>query len=116
MCTVPSKNQEDESNHLAEEHGLIRTTAYVRCNSEKQRSANARRVAKHRQQKKEKGIAQVDLPVSVAEEIKAAGSFDVWMKQFQRLPAEKIRKINLAIQIAKKVSRLHPWLRWILDL
>jgi len=117
MSTVPSENTEDEIKHLAEEHGLIKTTAYVRCDSEKQQSANARRVAKHRQQKKEKGIVQVELPISVAEEIKAAGSFDAWRKQFQpRLSEGQIRKINLAINIAAKVSRLHPWLRWILGL
>lgn len=116
MSTVSTEKPEAENNHLAEEHGLIKTTAYIRSRTAKQRSAGADRVARHRQQKKEKGIIQVDLPISVAEEIKAAGSFDAWMKQFQRLSSEKIRKINLAIQVANKVSRLHPWLRWILNL
>ena len=116
MSTVSSENPENENMHLAEEHGLIKTTAYIRSSTAKQRSAGAERVARHRQQKKVKGIIQVDLPISVAEEIKVAGSFDAWMKQFQRLSSEKIRKINLAIQVANKVSRLHPWLRWILNL
>ena len=116
MSTIPSKKPEDEIKHLAEEHGLIKTTAYIRSNVAKQRSAGAERVARHRQQKKEKGIVQVDLPVSVAEEIEAAGSFDAWIKQFQRLPSEKISKINQAIEIAKKVSKIHPWLRWMLGL
>jgi len=116
MSSVISGTPEDENNHLAEEHGLIKTTAYIRSSTAKQRSTGAERVARHRQQKKEKGIVQVDLPVSVAEEIKAAGSFDAWMKRFQTLPDEKIRKIRLAIKIATKVEKLHPWLRWILDL
>lgn len=83
MNTVPLENTEDENKHLAEEHSLVKTMAYIRRNSEKQRSANARRVAKHRQRKKGDGIVQVDLPISVALEIKAAGSYDAWIKKFQ---------------------------------
>jgi len=83
MSTVPPENTEDENKHLAEEHGLIPTTAYVRCTSEKQRSANAKRVAKHRQHKKEQGIVQIEVPIAIAEAIKAAGSFDAWISTFQ---------------------------------
>lgn len=116
MNDVPSVNPEVENNHLAETHGLIKTIAYIRCNSAKQRSPGAERVAKHRQQKKANGIVQIGIPFAVAEEIKAAGSFEVWVKQYQRLPSKKIDEINRAIRIAQKVSALHPWLRRILGL
>ncbi|MDP1633284.1 MAG: hypothetical protein Q8K61_04985 [Gallionella sp.] len=116
MSNVPSANPENENNHLAEEHGLIKTTADVHNNSAKQRSAGAERVAKHRQQKKDKGMVQFDLPFSAVEEIKAAGSFDAWLNQFQRITPEKITIINQKIRIANKVSKLPRWLRWILHL
>lgn len=116
MNTVPSENTTDENNHLAEEHGLTKTTAYVRSNTAKRRSTGAKRVAKHRQLKKERGIVQVDLPISVAEEIRAAGSFDAWMNQYMRIPVKRRIEICQELDTAAKVKKLHPWLRWILNL
>lgn len=117
MTVKPSKNQEDEIAHLAEEHGLAKTTAFIRSNSSKQRSASAARVAKHRQQKKEQGLVPIDVPVSVAQEIKAEGSFEVWVKKkYEPYSKEKIRGIKRAIEIANKVYRLPPWKRWIIGL
>ena len=116
MSNVPSNGPKDENDHLASEHGLIKTTAYVRSNSAKQRSSGAERVAKHRQQKKEKGLVPVDIPGAVAEEIKAAGSFDIWIMQFQRTTPEKTKMINESIRMFYRVNRLHPWLRWLLNL
>lgn len=109
-------NQENENEHLASEHGLTKTTAYIRYNSAKQRSSGAERVARHRARKKEKGLVQIDIPTPVADEIKAAGSFATWMKQFRRYSPEQIKIINESIQIAHRARRLHPWLRWLLDL
>jgi hypothetical protein len=61
-------------------------------------------------------MVQFDLPFSAVEEIKAAGSFDAWLNQFQRITPEKITIINQKIRIANKVSKLPRWLRWILHL
>lgn len=117
MTVMPFENQEDEIAHLAEEHGLTKTTAFIRSNSSKQRSASAARVAKHRQQKKERGLVPIDVPVSEAQEIKAAGSFEAWIKKkLEPYPEEKIRRIKRAIEIANKVDRLPPWKRWIIGL
>lgn len=117
MTAMPSENQEDEIAHLAEEHGLTRTTAFIRSHSSKQRSASAARVAKHRQQKKERGLVPIDVPVSVAQEIKAVGSFEAWLKKkLKPYPEEKIRRINEAIGVANKVYGLPGWKRWIIGL
>lgn len=116
MSNATSNILEDENDHLASDHGLIKTTAYVRGNSAKQRSSGAKRVARHRQQKKEKGLVPVDIPGAVAEEIKAAGSFDIWVMQFQRTTPEKTKMISESIRMFYRVNRLHPWVRWLLNL
>lgn len=57
MATFLFENQDDEDNHLSKEHGLTKTVAYIQSDlSKKQRSTGAERVAKHRQQKKQKGL------------------------------------------------------------
>ncbi len=114
MSTIP-EHTEDEDVHLAEQHGLVKTTAYIRNNSEKQRTAGAERVAKHRQKKKAQGLVQVDLPVSIADEIKASGSFADWFNQFRRLSSQESTEINQAIEIANRIAKFPRWLRRLLD-
>lgn len=116
MTVKPSENHEDEITHLAEEHGLTKTIAFIRSDSSKQRAAGAARVAKHRQQKKERGLVPVDVQTSVAQEIKAAGSFEAWVKKFEPYSEEKILRIKQAIGVANKVYRLPRWKRWIIGL
>ena len=116
MCGNSFENHAEENKHLAGEHGLIKTTAYIRGDATKKQSNGAARVAKLRQKKKENGIVQVDLPISVAQEIKAAGSFEAWCEKFKPYSEEKIRKIKLAIEIANKVYQLPKWKRWIIGL
>lgn len=117
MENISLNNKEEEILHLAEEHGLVKTTAFIRSNSPKQRSTGAERVAKHRQQKKERGLVPIDVPVSVAQEIKAAGSFEEWIKKkYESYSEEKIRRIKEAIGVANKVNRLPRWKRWIIGL
>lgn len=116
MANIQPGNHEDERAHLAQEHGLIKTTAYIPAKSENEKSANAKRVERYRQRKKEKGLIAVDLPLSVAEEIKAAGSFEGWMKQFHRISPDKVKDINQHIHLAWKVYSLPSWIRWLLDL
>ena len=116
MTTVPSENHENETRHLAEEHGLTKAIVYITSNSSKQRSSGAKRVARHRQQKKERGIVQADLPIDVANEIKAAGSFEAWYERFKPYPEEKIRRIKEAIQMANKIHQLPRWKRWLIGL
>lgn len=117
MTAIPSANQENEITHLAEEHGLTKTTAFIRSNSSKQRSASAARVAKHRQQKKEQGLVPIDVPVSVAQEIKAAGSFEAWVKKkLEPYSEERTRLIKHAFEVANKMYRLPRWKRWIIGL
>lgn len=107
---------EDENDHLAEEHGLIKTTAYIPDNTGKQRSNGAERAARHRKKKKESGLISVDIPSEFAGIIKAAGSFEAWFEQYKSYPPEKIKKILEAIEIAKKVNKLPKWKLWLCKL
>ena len=116
MCGNSFENHAEENKHLTEEHGLIKTTAYIRSDATKKQSNGAARAAKYRQNKKENGIVQVDLPIAIAQEIKAAGSFEKWSEKFKPYSEEKIRKIKEAIEIADKVYQLPKWKRWIIGL
>lgn len=107
-------DDEDISKHLAEEHGLTLTAAYVPISSEKKRSAGAKRVAKHRQQKREKGLVTVDLPIFAAHAIKRTGSFELWVKSL--FPDSYVKDVNRALKLADKVAKLHPWVRRLLGL
>jgi len=115
MCTITPETKEEET-HLAEEHDLKKTIAFIRNNTDKKRSSGAERVARHRQKKKDKGLVEVDVPIHIAEEIKRTGSFEAWSKQFTWVRREKVKHINQAIETAKKVYKLPKWIRWLLDL
>lgn len=114
MCGNSFENHAEKNRHLAQEHGLIKTTAYICSNDTKKQSDNAARVAKLRKKKKENGIVQVDLPIGVAQEIKAAGSFEKWSEKFKPYSEEKIRKIKQDIEIANRVYQLPKWKRWLI--
>ena len=116
MSNVSVTSNKNEIDHLAEEHGLIKVAAFIHSNTAKQRTKGAERVAKHRQQKKDSGLVQVDVPILFAEEIKTAGSFEVWKKDLYHVPQQRLISINLALATYRKVAKLHPWLRYILGL
>lgn len=106
--------QDDETRNLADQNGLVTVGGHFPAKEEKKRSAGAIRVARHRQKKKEMGLAQADIPVRIVEEIKAAGSFEAWMSDLHRQTPEKVEEINHAMEIMKKVEKLPRWVRLLL--
>lgn len=106
-----------EDEHLAKQHRLTKATAYIRTDqgSQKERSATAARVAKHRALKKANGIVAIDVPHHVADAIKRAGSFDTWIQQtiatysMSAMPEE----LRLA-DVGRRTESLPNWIRWLL--
>lgn len=108
--------QADDGQHLEVQHGMKKTVAYIPCDKSKQRSANASRVAKHREKKKALGLVKIEVTAQFAEAIKAAGSFKAWLQQHRIVPIENYRKLNRYWRILVKVESLPTWKRWIIDL
>jgi hypothetical protein len=114
MSKDPSQNPAEKNDYLLTDHRKTDTTVSDSSNSGVKPSNGAKRIAKYRQQKKERGLAPFDLPITVVEEIKAAGSFEVWIKQFYRIPKDQIKLIRHAIRVEKKVSKLPGWIQWLI--
>lgn len=109
---------EDENQHLAEEHGLIKTTAYIHKASARKRSNGAARTAKFRQRKLEQGLVQVYLPVEDAEAIKAAGSVAEWKCSLKRskFSREKWEGLFCLAKIGLQYKKLPRWKKWLLGI
>lgn len=104
-----------DSKHLAEEHGLVKTTAYIRKKSGDERSPGAERVARHRAKNKQAGIVSIEVRADLAEAIKAAGSADdlIQLIQAPKSPAEAREERRLA-DVGRQTELLPTWLRWLL--
>lgn len=104
-----------DSKHLAEEHGLVKTTAFIRKLPANERSPGAERVARHRAKKRQAGIVSIDVPADVAEAIKAAGSADDLIQAIRasKSPAEAREERRLA-DVGRQTELLPTWLRWLL--
>lgn len=120
MNTETQSNQGhiDQDQHLAEQHGLLKTTAYIRPKPAIERSTGAARVAKHRAKKKEQGIVQIDVPVSLAAAIKSAGSIDALAKLLSDPMCSTIglNEVTRLATLGLKVEHLPSWLRWFMKL
>lgn len=109
---------EIETQHLAEQHGLRKTTAYIHQKPASERSAGAARVAKHRAKKKDKGIVQIDVPVSLAASIKSAGSVDALAKLLSdpMCSTTGLNEVTRLAILGRKVEQLPSWIRWFMKL
>ena len=107
-----------ENQHLAEQQGLQKTTAYIRPKPVSERSAGAARVAKHRTRKKEQGIVQIDVPASIADAIKAAGSVDALAKLLSdpMCSTTGLMEVTRLAKLGRKVEQLPSWVRWFMKL
>lgn len=115
--THDHEHPEDENQHLAEEHGLVRTTAYIRKASGQKRSNGAARTAKCRNNKKDQGLVQIYIPVEDAEAIKAAGSVEEWKCILQsRVSREKWKQIYHLAKIGLQYKKLPRWKKWLLGI
>lgn len=114
VMTSEYNSNEDKNKHLAEVHGLVKTSAYILNDAERKKSPSAARAAKHREKKKGEGLMQVYLPIEIAEAIKASRSMEEWLNQAKLIPNEKLKEIRDAYKIANEVIRLKPWKRWVL--
>lgn len=113
MSFSPTNPEEDQ--HLADDHGLIKTTAYI-PGTKKKRSSGAARTQKHRDKKRNQGIAQVDVPIYLANAIKSAGSYESWKKQYQFVPIEKYNRIEPDLSLTYWIEKLPKWKRWIINI
>ncbi len=107
-----------ESQHLAEQHGLMKTTAFIRHKPASERSAGAARVAKHRAKKKDQGIVQIDVPVSLATTIKSTSSVEA-LATFLSDPMSTttdLKEVTRLASLGRKVERLPSWIRWLMKL
>jgi hypothetical protein len=111
-------DQDIENLHLAEQHGLQKTTAYIRPKPAGERSAGAARVAKCRTKKKEQGIVQIDVPASIADAIKAAGSVDALAKLLSdpMCSTTGLTEVTRLAKLGRKVEQLPSWIRWCMKL
>ena len=122
MNTETQSNQgqidlDNENLHLAEQHGLQKTTAYIRPKPASDRSAGAARVAKHRTRKKEQGIVQIDVPASIADAIKA-GSVDALATLLSDpiFSTTGLVDVTRLAKLGRRVEQLPSWIRWLMKL
>lgn len=103
MGNIESIGSEAETPHLAENY------------EPEIKSNGAVRAERCRQKKKDAGLVPIYVPASVAAEIKAAGAFDAWQKQFWHRPPEpEAKRIQKALDLVTEIFRLPYWQRWIL--
>lgn len=71
---MDARDEQREDDHLRDEHGLVRVSAYVRDpDAAKKKSGAAERMKRMRERKREAGLVAVELPAAIAEAIKAEG-------------------------------------------
>lgn len=91
--------QEDE--HLEQEHGLIKTTAYVISQSKNkgEREGAAKRMAEMRARKKAAGLVTCELPAEMAEGIKSAGGPEAWLESIQAKLEPLVVEVEKIIEV-----------------
>lgn len=108
-------DQAREDLHLAQEHSLIKVHAYVvdkEKAKQRSKSKNAERVARFREKQKAAGIAQITVPSTVAEAVKAAGGFSAWLVEQGGFvgplpPVEVVREVEVPVEVVREVPRAH---------
>lgn len=92
---------------LSAEFSLVRVHAPVYIQDQKaarQRTANAERVALHRERQAEKGLVQAPMPAEVAAAVKAAGGWQSWADA-QKTVVEKIVEVvkEVRVEVVREV-------------
>ncbi|MBU0592232.1 MAG: hypothetical protein KKH74_00695 [Gammaproteobacteria bacterium] len=92
-----------EEEHLAQEHGLVRTTAYVVSPARKkeQKEGAARRMAEMRERKKAAGLVMCELPIAMAEAIKSAGGPEAWLASIQAKSEPLVVEVEKIVEVVK---------------
>lgn len=92
-----------EDDHLAQEHGLVRTTAYVvnPARQKEQKEGAAKRMAEMRERKKAAGRVMCELPMAMAEAIKSAGGPEAWLASIQAKPEPMVTEIEKIVEVVK---------------
>lgn len=90
-----------EDTHLAREHGLVPVKAYIHdAERAEKRTANAERVARHREKKKAEGLQPVDLPAEIAARIREVG-----LQEFlDQIRGAGPRQVRVEVQVEKPVE------------
>ncbi|MDZ4201451.1 MAG: hypothetical protein U1C96_04795 [Gallionella sp.] len=116
MNAESTVDQTSEIQHLLEQHGLKRTVAFIPDSRLKEKTGNATRQARHRQKMEEMGMVKADIPIQLAEAIKAAGSYAAWRKQFVPVTVEAYKRLKLDEQLAHQIHSSPKWKRGIINL
>lgn len=92
-----------EEEHLAHEHGLVKTTAYVLSPAQKkvQKEGAAKRMAEMRERKKAAGLVMCELPIAMVEAIKAAGSPQAWLESLQAKPEPVVIEVERIVEVVR---------------
>jgi len=92
-----------EDEHLAREHGLIKMTAYVvsAARKKEQKEGAAKRMAEMRERKKAAGLVMCELPIAMAEAIKAAGGPEAWLENFQVKPEPQVVEVEKIVEVVR---------------
>lgn len=98
-----------EDDHLAREHGLVKTTAYVKDpDSAKKKTGAADRMKRMRERKKEAGLASAEVPAAVAEAIREQG-FEAWLDSQRAAPpreVERVVEVEKPVEIVREVLKI----------
>jgi hypothetical protein len=102
---VPSIVAERVDARLADEFDLVRVHSPVYVLDKKaaaERSAGAERVARHRQKLADEGRRPASVPVTVLDEVKAAGGWDQWQAQKAAAavpPAPQVVEVEKRVEV-----------------
>jgi len=102
--TIVDTTHDPEDEHLAREHGLVKTTAYVvsaAARKKEKKEDTARRMAEMRARKKAAGLVMYELPIAMVESIKAAGGPGAWLESFQVKPEPRIIEIEKIVEVVR---------------
>lgn len=104
--------------------GLKKEIVYVPTTPAKPKSANAERVARHRERKAKKmadaGLVNTAIPKAIVDQIAALGSFAAWLEQIKdgaSVPSNDCPPPPLTPEqiIGERVVRLKGWRRRVVE-
>ncbi len=106
---LDARDEQREDDHLRDEHGLVRVSAYVRDpDAAKKKSGAAERMKRMRERKREAGLVAVELPAAIAEAIKTEGVERVLAGAVDAAPVDRE-----AEALGMRVSQLRGWRGWL---
>lgn len=107
---IEARDEQREDDHLRDEHGLVRVSAYVRDpDAAKKKSGAAERMKRMRERKREAGLVAVELPAAIAEAIKAEG-----VERVLAVGAVDATPVDREAEaLGMRVSQLRGWRGWL---